>query len=131
MIQSATADQVIGGDAASKALTSVLDTLGRKPADLQIAQAYDQTSQLDVAVLGFRLPGVAPEKLMPAIMQTWLFSGGTGVTTTETTVSGLKVTEIAYGGSTSVSYVTVRKDSVIVVQSGDKVLAAAALSALP
>ena len=131
VVQSATGDQVLGTDAASKALVATLDSLGKKPTDLQIAQAYDEAGALDLTVLGFRLPGVSAEKLRPAVLQTWLFAGATGVVTKETTVSGVKVSQVSYGGSTSVSYVAVRKDAVIVVQSGDAALAAAALAALP
>jgi hypothetical protein len=131
VVQSATGDQVLGTDAASKALVSTLDSFGKKPTDLQIAQAYDEAGQLDLAVLGFRVPGVSAAKLQPAVLQTWLFSGAAGVTTKETMVSGVKVTEVSYGGNTSVSYVAVRKDAVIVIQSGDATLAAAALTALP
>jgi hypothetical protein len=130
-VQSATGDQVLGTDAASKALTSALASFGKKPADLQLAQAYDPTSTLDVTILGFRVPGLAVSKLEPAVLQTWLFAGATGVTTKQTTVSGVAVTEVTYGGDTSVSYVLVRKDSVLVVQSGSAALAAAAIAALP
>lgn len=131
VVQSATGDQVLGTDAASKALVSTLDSFGRKPIDLQIAQAYDEASTLDLTILGFRVPGISAAKLQPAVLSTWLFAGATGVTTKETTVSGVKVTEVSYGGDTSVSYVVVRADAVIVVQSGDAALAAAALAALP
>ncbi len=130
-VQSATGDQVLGTDAASKALTSALASLGKKPADLQLAQAYDPTNTLDVTILGFRVPGIAVTKLEPAVLQTWLFAGATGVTTKQTTVSGVAVTEVTYGGDTSVSYVVARKDSVLVVQSGVAALAAAAIAALP
>lgn len=130
-VQSATGDQVLGTDAASKALVSTLDSFGKKPTDLQIAQAYDEAGALDLTVLGFRVPGVSAAKLKPAVLQTWLLAGATGVTTKETTVSGVQVTEVAYAGDTSVSYVALRKDAVIVVQSGDAALAAAALTALP
>jgi hypothetical protein len=131
VVQSATGDQVLGTDAASKALVSALNSFGKKPTDLQIAQAYDAASQVDLTVLGFRVPGVSAAKLKPAVLQTWLLSGATGVTTKEMTVSGIQVTEVSYGGATSISYVALRKDAVIVVQSGDPVLAAAALAALP
>lgn len=130
-VQSATGDQVLGTDAASKALVSALNSFGKKPTDLQIAQAYDAASQLDLTVLGFRVPGVSAATFKPAVLQTWLLSGATGVTTKETTVSGVQVTEVSYGGATSVSYVALRKDAVIVVQSGDAAIAAAALAALP
>jgi hypothetical protein len=131
VVQSATGDQVLGTDAASKALVAALDSFGKKPTDLQIAQAYDASSTLDLTVLGFRVPGISAAKLQPAVLQTWLFAGATGVTTKEATVGGVKVTEVTYGGSTSVSYVAARKDAVIIVQSADPALAAAALAALP
>jgi len=130
VVQSATGD-VLGTDAKGKALLSALDSFGKKPTDLQVAQAYDEAGALDLSVLGFRVPGLSAAKLQPAVLQTWLVSGATGVTTKETTVSGVKVTEVKYGGDTSVSYVAARKDAVIVVQSGDAALAAAALAALP
>ena len=130
-VQSTTGDQVLSTDAASKALVSTLDSFGKKPTDLQIAQAYDEAGALDLTVLGFRVPGVSAAKLKPAVLQTWLLTGATGVTTKETTVSGVQVTEVAYAGDTSVSYVALRKDAVIVVQSGDAALGAAALTALP
>ena len=131
VVQSATGDQILGTDAASKALVSTLNSFGKKPTDLQIAQAYDEAGTLDLTVLGFRVPGVSAAKLQPAVLQTWLFAGATGVTMKQATVSGVQVTEVTYGGDTSVSYVAVRKDAVIVVQSGDAALAAAGLAALP
>ena len=131
LVQSTTGDQVLGDDAASKALISALNSFGKKPTDLEIAQAADDSGAIGLTVLGFRLPGVSGAKLEPAVLRTWLFSGATGVTTKVKTVGGVKVTEVTYGGDTSVSYVTVRKDAVIVIQSADAALAAAALDALP
>ena len=131
VVQSATGDQILGTDAASKALVSTLNSFGKKPTDLHIAQAYDEAGTLDLTVLGFRVPGVSAAKLKPAVLQTWLLAGAAGVTMKQATVSGVQVTEVTYGGDTSVSYVAVRKDAVIVVQSGDAALAAAGLAALP
>jgi hypothetical protein len=131
VVESATGDQVLGTDTASKALIAALTSFGKKQTDLQIAQAYDSSSTLDLTVLGFRVPGISAAQLQPAVLQTWLFAGATGVTTKETTVGGVKVTEVTYGGSTSVSYVAARKDAVIIIQSADAKIAAAALAALP
>lgn len=130
-VQSATGDQVLGTDARSKALTSALASLGRKPADLQLAQAYDPSSTLDLTVTGFRVPGEPVSKLEPAILQTWLFAGASGITTRQTTVGGMPVTQVTYSGSTSASYVVVRKDAVLVVESGSAAIATAAIAALP
>ena len=104
-VQSATGDQVLGKDAASKALISTLASFGKKPADLQVAQAYDPAGAVDITVLGFRVPGITGAKLLPAVLRTWLFAGATGVTTKVTTVSGVAVTQVSYSGDTSVSYV--------------------------
>jgi hypothetical protein len=131
VVESATGDQVLGTDTASKALIAALTSFGKKQTDLQIAQAYDSSSTLDLTVLGFRVPGISAAQLQPAVLQTWLFAGATGVTTKEATVGGVKVTEVTYGGSTSVSYVAARKDAVIIIQSADAKIAAAALAALP
>jgi hypothetical protein len=131
VVESATGDQVLGTDTASKALIAALTSFGKKQTDLQIAQAYDSSSTLDLTVLGFRVPGISAAQLQPAVLQTWLFAGATGVTTKEATVGGVKVTEVIYGGSTSVSYVAARKDAVIIIQSADAKIAAAALAALP
>jgi hypothetical protein len=130
-VQSATGDQVLGTDSRSKALISALASLGKQPADLQLAQSYDPTSTLDLAVTGFRLPGVPVTKLEPVVLQAWLIAGSTGVTTTQTTISGVQVTEVSYSGSTSVSYVVVRKDAVLLVESGSAAIATAAIAALP
>jgi hypothetical protein len=131
VVESATGDQVLGTDTASKALIAALTSFGKKQTDLQIAQAYDSSSTLDLTVLGFRVPGISAAQLQPAVLQTWLFAGATGVTTKEATVGGVKVTEVTYGGSTSVSYVAARKDAVIIIPSADAKIAAAALAALP
>src|ERR1019366_2085819 len=92
VVESATGDQVLGTDTASKALIAALTSFGKKQTDLQIAQAYDSSSTLDLTVLGFRVPGILAAQLQPAVLQTWLFAGSTGVTTKETTVGGVKVT---------------------------------------
>ena len=59
------------------------------------------------------------------------YAGNWTLDPAKTTVSGVAVTEVTYGGDTSVSYVVVRKDSVLVIQSGSAALAAAAIAALP
>lgn len=130
-VQSATGDQVLGKDAASKALISTLASFGKKPVDLQVAQAYDPAGAADITVLGFRVPGITSAKLLPAVLRTWLFAGATGVTTKATTVSGVDVTQVSYSGDTSVSYVLARGDAVLVIESGSAALATAAVAALP
>ena len=131
LVQSATGDQVLGADAASKALTSAITTFGKKPVDLQIAQAADATGALALSVLGFRLNGVTSARLKPVVLQSWVFGGATGVTTKEKQVGGVVVTEVSYSGDTSVTYITIRKDAVLVIQATNAAIADAAVGALP
>jgi len=131
LVQSATGDQVLGADAASKALTSAINSFGKKPIDLEIAQAADATGTLALSVLGFRLKGVTSAKLQPVVLQSWLFASATGVTTKEKKVGSVSVTVVSYGGDTSVTYVTIRKGAVLVIQATDAAVADAAVAALP
>lgn len=131
LVQSATGDQVLGADAASKALTSAITTFGKKPIDLQIAQAADATGALALSVLGFRVKGVTSATLKPVVLQSWVFGGAAGVTTKEKQVGGVAVTEVNYSGDTSVTYVTIRKDAVLVIQASNAAIADAAVGALP
>ena len=131
LVQSATGDQVLGADAASKALTAAINSFGKKPIDLQIAQAADSTGALALSVLGFRLKGVTSARLQPVVLQSWVFASATGVTTKEKKVGNVSVTAVTYGGDTSVTYVTIRKDAVLVIQATDAAVADAAVAALP
>ncbi len=130
-IQSATGDMIIGTDPGSRALSAALTSLGKKPTDLQVAQAYDAGGTVDLSIMGFRVPGITAAKLKPMILETWLLANATGVKSSEVTVGGKKVTRVDYGSTGTTSYVVTTKDAVIVVDTADVKLAEQALAALP
>ena len=68
-IKSATNAASLGGDPSSRALSAAMTSLGKKPGDLEIAEAYDPSGALALTVLGFRVPGVDPVKLRSVVLE--------------------------------------------------------------
>ncbi len=54
---SVTGTEILQDDPSSRAIIAALRALGRTPAELQVAQAYDETEELDLYFVAFRLPG--------------------------------------------------------------------------
>jgi len=111
-------------------LTAALRSLGANPANLQVAQAFDETSTIDLSVIGFRLASGDGAKLKAAIIQTWLSAGAPGVKQTEVTLGGKKLTKIDYGDAGTVEYVYGGSDYVIVIDTADPNIATEAAAAL-
>jgi len=128
---STTGDYVLGDDTASRALTATLRDLGKAPADLRIAQGYDETGALDIGILAFRVPGVAGATLRDAILETWLFAGAAGVTSSQETLGGKEITRVSYGDEGSVSYVYLEDDAVLLINTADEALAGRILASQP
>jgi hypothetical protein len=96
-VNSATAESVLGtDDAQSRAVRTGLAELGRADTDLQVAQAYDATRELDMYLLAFRLPDSDPGELTELIERVWLFTGSPGVASNVQTLSGKEVTVVSY-----------------------------------
>ncbi len=128
---SATGADVLGTDAASRALVATLRTFDATAADLQIAQAYDETGTLDCYLLAFRVPGVDAARLAPAIIATWLQASSSGVTTSTVTVGGKEVTAVDYGDQGTVSYVYASGEAVVVIETSDEAVAGEVAALLP
>jgi hypothetical protein len=129
-VQSATAADVLATDPNSRALGAVVRSLGAKSTDLQFAQAYDETSTIDLSIVGFRLANGDGAKLKTAIIDTWLSAGATGVKKTDVTLSGKTVTKIDYGDAGTIEYVYGGPDYVIVIDTADATLATEVASKL-
>jgi hypothetical protein len=72
-INSATGEAVLGADdAQSRAVRTGLAALGRADTDLEVAQAFDPTRELDMYLLAFRLPDSDPGQLTELIESVWL-----------------------------------------------------------
>jgi hypothetical protein len=129
-VQSAMASDVLGTDPNSRALAAVVRSLGAKATDLQFAQAYDETSAIDLSIVGFRLASGDGAKLKTAIIDTWLSAGASGVKQTEVTLSGKTFTKIDYGDAGTIEYVYGGPDYVIVIDTADATLATEVASKL-
>jgi hypothetical protein len=122
-VQSAGADEIFGSDPNSRALTARLRSMGAQLSDLQVAQAYDDTGQVDLSIVAFRLPGKSGKTLSEAIVDTWLSANVAGVTKSDVTLGGKKLTKIDYGDQGTVEYVYVGDDYVIVIDTSDPAIA--------
>jgi hypothetical protein len=129
-VDSATGDQALAADPASRAFAARLTSLGAKVANVQVARAFDDTQSVDVAVVGFRLPGFDPAKLKAAVLEAWLGAGEAGVKQTAVTLGGKRVIKVDYGGGGAIDYVYATADHVIVIDTGDESAAADVASQL-
>jgi hypothetical protein len=122
---------LVGSDPSSQALVATLDTLGKTPADFQIAAGYDESGVTDLQVFAFRLGGVKGPVLGQAIVDSYQAAGASAVTAAKVTISGKSVTHISYGTTEADDYVYVHGDVVYDVGTTDPDLAAQSLAALP
>jgi hypothetical protein len=118
-IDSSTGDQALTSDPTSRALAARLQSLGVKLTDLQVARAYDTTNTVDLTAVGFRVPGLAPEKLKAAVLETWLGSNQTGVKETTVKLGGKTLIKVDAGTGGAIDYVYATPDHVIVIDTGD------------
>ena len=122
---------LVGTDPSSQALVATLATLGKTPADFQIAAGYDETLATDLQVFAFRLGGVKGSVLGQAIVDSYQAAGASAVTATRVTISGKAVTDVSYGTSEPDDYVYVHGDVVYDIGTTDADLAAQTLAVLP
>ena len=122
-VQSASADTIFGTDPNSRALSSRIRAMGSQLSDLQIAQAYDDTGTVDLSIVAFRLPGKDGAALRSAVIETWLSANVAGVTKSEVTLSGKKLTKVDYGDDGTTEYVYQGTDYVIVIDTSDTAIA--------
>ena len=129
-VDSATGDQALTADPASRAFAARLTSLGAKVANVQVARAFDDTQSVDIAVVGFRLPGFDPAKLKAAVLEAWLGANEAGVKQTSITLGGKHVIKVDYGGAGPTDYVYSTSDHVIVIDTSDDNAAADVASQL-
>lgn len=129
-IQSATDAKTLGNNPTNRALDAAVTSLGKKPADLEIAASYDQSGSVALSVLGFRIAGIDPAKLRPVLLESWLGSNTPGVKTSTVTLAGTTATAVSYGDTGPTEYVVVHGDGVFLIETTDQALAAAAVTAM-
>jgi len=121
--ESASADSVFGTDPNGRALAARIRALGANLSDLQLAQACDQSGQLDLSIAAFRLPGKDVAKLRDAIVETWLSAKVAGVKQTEVTLGGKKLIKLDDGDGGPLDYVYTGTDYVTVIDTSDAAIA--------
>ncbi len=121
----------LGSDPSSAALTASLAKLNKSPGDLQIAAAFDDSGGSDLQLFAFRVSGVKGATLGQAIVDSYVASGATGMTTAKKTISGKAVTQVMYNDGGADDYVYVDGDVVFDVATSDAASAIQALAALP
>jgi hypothetical protein len=129
--QSDVASSLLGDDAGSRAIIAALRAEGISPDDLQIAQAYDDSGDLDLSVVGFRIPGVKTSVLQSIVLDTWLAADGPGVTTSSVKLGDRNFTKIDFGDGGALDYLSAEGDTAILIETSDAALAAQAAAALP
>jgi hypothetical protein len=112
-------DQALSATPSSRALAAHLVSLGAKLADVQIAQAGDDSYSIDITVFGFRAPGVSLAKLKAAVLDAWLSANQPGVKQTTVTLSGKTMVKIDYGTDGPADYLYATGDHVIVIDTAD------------
>ena len=126
--ESDTGDAVL--DAWTRVMVTFLTKVGKTPADLELAQAYDAASGLDVSVMAFRLKGVPAADLQQAVSD-GLIAGSPALEKSVVTLSGKEVTKLASAEDGWNTYLYPKGDVVYVVGTSDETLAATALSTIP
>jgi hypothetical protein len=130
-VDSASGSMMLGEDQVSRAITAALRAAGRAPDDLGVAQALDETAESYLSILAIAVDGMAGDKVQEFVLETWLSATGAGVTRDKVTLGGTDFTRVNYGDDGPMDYVTTKGDVVIVINTSDPALAAAAAAALP
>ncbi len=130
-VQSFTGTEFIFDDSWGTSMSAFLTSVGKTPADLQIAQAQDPDGVLDLeVVLAFRLPGVEPEQLRDAVINGWKVDFPE-LTTATTTIADKAVTTGTFAEDQAASIWYLNDGIVFDIESGDVALGTKILSGLP
>ena len=116
----------------SDAFDTMLQDLGKTPADFTLASAYSAAGDLKAQVGAWRIAGAAPDTLMPELVKAVQASSTTTLTVTQVSIAGRTVTQIGAPGELTQGplYAFARDDTVLFVQTPDPVLAEEALAAI-
>jgi hypothetical protein len=122
---------VLGEDQSSRAIAAALRAEGKTPADLTLAQAYDETQAADLSLIAFAVDGLSDAKMRGIVLDSWLSATGSGVTMSDVELGGTTVTRIDYGDGRTKDYVVTRDGAVVVITTADEAVATAAIEAMP
>lgn len=129
-VQSNLGTELLTDDEWSTTVTTFLTSVGKAPADLQFAQAYDPTQSIDGSFEVYRVAGVDGTKLRDALVEAWK-GDFPDLKVTDVTVGGQKMIRGDFDSETPASYLYVRGDQVYDIWTNDADIAASAITALP
>ncbi len=121
---------ILGTDDWSKSITAYLAGLELTPNDLSIAQSYDPSGGMDLAVVAFQTAGVDPAGFVQAIIDAWRVDYP-GLATSTLTLGGKTVTKGIFPEEPIVSYWYASNGIAYEVDSSDESVAAGVLATLP
>jgi len=127
--QSVLGTTALGTGAASQALQASLKNLGKTPADLQVAGAYDPAGVLDLRLFAYRVAGVDATELARAVIESQLSNTSAQATSSQVTIGDHAITKISYAQG-SAAYVYPLNGVVYTIQTGDTSLVASVLGLL-
>ena len=130
-VDSARGSDVLGEDQSSRAIVAALRADGKTPADLTIAQAYDETQAADLSLLAIAVDGLSDAKTRKIVLDSWLSASGSGITKEDVDLGGKTVTRIDYGDDGAKDYVVTEDGAVVVITTADEAAATEAIKALP
>jgi hypothetical protein len=119
-----------GGTAWAKQMTAFLTRIGKTPADLRYAQAWDPSQNLNLDGGVFEIKGVSAATLAAAILNS-SHPDQPGLATSATTIAGRPVTVAANPSTGSTLYLYQHADLVFYAGSDDTTLITQYLRALP
>ena len=128
---SATGEALLSDDQGSRAIVAALRAAGKTPADLKVAQAFDEAGAADLSVLAVTVDGLPAEQTRDIVLENWLAASGDGVTKDTVTLDGREWTRIDYGDGGTLDYVLTDGANVIVITTADAALAEQTAAALP
>ena len=128
---SATGEVLLSDDQGSRAIVAALRAAGKTPADLKVAQAFDEAGAADLSVLAVTVDGLPADQTRDIVLENWLAASGDGVTKDTVTLDGREWTRIDYGDGGTLDYVLTDGANVIVITTADAALAEQTAAALP
>ena len=128
---SATGEVLLSDDQGSRAIVAALRAAGKTPADLRVAQAFDEAGVADLSVLAVTVDGLPAAQTRDIVLENWLAASGDGVTRDTVTLDGREWTRIDYGDGGTLDYVLTDGANVIVITTADAALAEQTAAALP
>lgn len=129
-VESWSGDAIFGTDPWSQSFTAYLATVGKTPADVQVAQAYDAAGSIDSGAAAYQVDGISAPALRDAMIAAWKVQYP-DLVISDITLGGKSVTKGLFGADVPDSYWYISGDVVFDVETSGEALATTVLAALP